>query len=202
MSTLEVLGLMIIVVVVLVWRITWLATRVHRATVRAERTWSVLDAALVGRAQRAAELVVMPGIDPATALLVLDAAAAALEPELRHGARERAESDLSHVLDVVDAMLQANRELDVERSRARLYRQLHNDAVATALSLRRRYMVRIFRLARRFVEPRSFEMADSSICTLTAAPADSPASSLAYVRLSGYATEARAPAVGESGQPS
>ena len=64
MSTLEVLGLMIIVAVVLVWRITWLATRVHRATVRAERTWSVLDAALVGRAQRAAELVVKPGIDP------------------------------------------------------------------------------------------------------------------------------------------
>ena len=49
---------------------------------RAERTWSALDAALVGRAQRAAELVRMPGIDPATALLVLDAAAAALEPDL------------------------------------------------------------------------------------------------------------------------
>jgi hypothetical protein len=202
MSTLEVLGLMIIVAVVLVWRITWLATRVHRATVRAERTWSVLDAALVERAQRAAELVIMPGIDPATALLVLDAAAAALEPELRQGARERAESDLSHVLDVVDAMLEANRELDVERARARLYRQLHNDAVATALSLRRRHMVRIFRLARRFVEPRPFEMADGSTCTLTTGPPDSPASSLAYARLAGYATEPRAPAVGESGQPS
>ena len=43
--------------VILAWRITWLATRVHRATARAERTWSALDAALVGRAQRAAELV-------------------------------------------------------------------------------------------------------------------------------------------------
>ena len=42
MSALEVLALMIIVAVVLVWRITWLATRVNRATVRAERTWSVL----------------------------------------------------------------------------------------------------------------------------------------------------------------
>ena len=80
MSTVEMVALMIIVAVALVWRITWLATRDHRATTRAERTWSVLDAALVGRAQRAAELVMMPGIDPATALLVLDAAAAALEP--------------------------------------------------------------------------------------------------------------------------
>ena len=32
MSTVEILALTIIVVVVLVWRITWLATRVHRAT--------------------------------------------------------------------------------------------------------------------------------------------------------------------------
>jgi hypothetical protein len=202
MSTLEVLALMIIVSVVLVWRITWLATRVHRATARAERTWTVLDAALVGRAQRAAELVMMPGIDPAAALLVLDAAAAALEPELRHGERERAESDLSHVLDVVDAMLRANPELDLERARARMYRRLHNDAVATALSLRRRYTVRIFRLARRSVEPRPFEMADGSICTLTAGPPDSPPSSLAYVRTAVHAGEPRAPAVGEAGQPS
>jgi hypothetical protein len=203
MSTPEVLAVMIIVAVVLVWRITWLATRVNRATVRAERTWSVLDAALVGRAQRAAELVMMPGIDPATALLVLDAAAAALEPELRHGERERAESDLSHLLDVIDPMLRTNpSELDSERIRASMYRRLHNDAVATALSLRRRHMVRILRLAGSSVEPRPFEMADGSICTLTAGPPDSPPSSLAYVCLAGYATEPRAPAVGESGQPS
>jgi hypothetical protein len=201
MSTLDVLAVMIIVAVVLIWRITWLAARVNRATARAQRTWSVLDAALVGRAQRAAELVRIPGIDPAAALLVLDAAAAALEPELRHGERERAESDLSHVLDVVEAMLRANPELDLERARARIYRRLHNDAVATALSLRRRHMVRIFGLARHSVEPRPFEMADGGICALTAGPPDSPPSSLAYVSLAGYTAEPRAPAVGESGRP-
>ena len=42
-----------------------------------------------------------PGVDPASALLVSDAAAAALEPDLSHHDRERAESDLSHVLEVV-----------------------------------------------------------------------------------------------------
>ncbi len=124
MSTLEILAMLIIVVVILVWRITWLAGRVHRATMRAERTWSALDAALVGRAQRAAELVMMPGIDPATALLVLDAAAAALEPDLCQGDRERAESDLSHVLDAVDPMLPASpRELASERARASICSQ-------------------------------------------------------------------------------
>jgi hypothetical protein len=201
MSTVELVALMIIVGVLVVWRITWLATRVHRTTTRAERTWSVLDAALVGRAQRAAELVMMRGIDPATALLVLDAAAAALEPDLCQGERERIESDLSHVLDAIDPMfLTRPTELDMERARASMYRRLHNDAVSTALALRRRHMVRILRLARRSVEPRPFEMADG--CTLTAGPLDSPSSSVAYVPLTGYSAERRAPAVGEAGNPS
>ena len=171
MSTLEVLAALIIVLVILIWRISWLASRVHRATVRTERTWSALDGALMGRAQRATELVTMPGIDPATALLVLDAAAAALEPDLCRGERERAESDLSHVLDAVSPMLPASPgELASERARASICRRLHNDAVATALSLRRRYTVRILRLARHTNEPRPFEMADGRYCPLTAAP--------------------------------
>jgi hypothetical protein len=199
MSAVEILALTIIAVVILVWRISWLASRVHRATTRAERTWSVLDAALVGRAQRAAELVMMPGTDPATALLVVDAAAAALEPDLCHGERERTESDLSYVLDAVDPMLSAGpSELAREQARASLYRRLHNDAVATALSLRRRHTVRILRLARRSVDPRPFEMAEGAICTLTAGPPDSPTSSLAYERPAVHVSEPRAPAVGEA----
>jgi hypothetical protein len=203
MSTPEILAVLIIVVVILVWRITWLASRVHRVTTRAERTWSALDAALVGRARRAAELVMMPGLDPATALLVLDAAVAALEPDLSRGDRERAESDLSHVLDAVDPMLPARpTQLASARARASLCRRLHNDAVATALLLRRRYTVRILRLAGRSAEPRPFEMADGSTCTLTAGPPDSPPSSLTYGRAAVHAAEPRAPAVGEAGQPS
>jgi hypothetical protein len=203
MSTPEILAVLIIVVVALVWRITWLASRVHRVTTRAERTWSALDAALVGRARRAAELVMMPGLDPATALLVLDAAVAALEPDLSRGDRERAESDLSHVLDAVDPMLPARpTQLASARARASLCRRLHNDAVATALLLRRRYTVRILRLAGRSAEPRPFEMADGSTCTLTAGPPDSPPSSLAYGRAAVHAAEPRVPAVGEAVQPS
>jgi hypothetical protein len=200
MSTMEILAVIIIVGVALVWRISWLATRVHRATTRAERTWSVLDAALIGRAHRAAELVMMRSIDPAAALLVLDAAVATLDPDLCQGERELIESDLSHVLDAVDPMLPARpRELDMERARASMYRRLHNDAVSTALALRRRNSVRIFRLARRSAEPRPFEMAEGSICTLTAGPPDSPPSSLPYLPRAVHAAESRAPAVGEAG---
>jgi hypothetical protein len=203
MSIVEIVTVSIIVAVILVWRISSLTTRVRRMTMRAERTWSALDAALLRRAQRAAELVRMPGVDPAAALLVLDAAAAALEPDLCHGDRERAESDLSHVLDAVQPMLPSNPSaLASEWVRASICRRLHNDAVATALSLRRRYPVRVLRLAGRTEEPRTFEMADGLICTLTAGPPDSPPSSLAYVCLAGYPAEPRAPAVGEARQPS
>lgn len=161
MNAEEIMGLVVILALILGWRITWLATRVDRANARAERTWEALDAALVRRSQRALELVLIPDIDPATALLVSDAAAAALEPHLSRRDRERAESDLSHVLDAVVPTLSANASsLESERARASICRRLHNDAVATAQSLRRRHTVRIFRLAGRAAEPRSFEMAE------------------------------------------
>jgi hypothetical protein len=158
-NILDITALVIIVALIIGWRISWLATRVDRANVRAERSWAALDAALVRRAQRALELVLMPGIDSATALLVSDAANAALQPHLSRHDRERAESDLSHVLDAVGPLLPANSSrLDSERARASICRRLHNDAVATALSLRRRYAVRILQVAGRNAELRPFEM--------------------------------------------
>jgi len=115
----EIMGLVVIIALILGWRITWLATRVDRANARAERTWEALDAALVRRAQRALELVLIPDIDPATALLVSDAAAAALEPDLSRRDRERAESDLSHLLDaVVPTLSPSPSGLESERARA------------------------------------------------------------------------------------
>lgn len=161
MTSVEILDLVIIVALIIGWRMTWLATRVDRANVRAERTWAALDAALVRRAQRALELVLITDIDPATTLLVSDAANAALEPNLSRHDRERAESDLSHVLDAVGPMLpSSSSRLESDRARASICRRLHNDAVATALSLRRRRTVRLLQLAGRAAEPRPFEMAE------------------------------------------
>jgi len=161
MTVLEVAAVLIILLLALGWRLSWLATRVDRAHARAERTWAALDAALVRRAQRATELVQTPAVDPASALLVSDAAAAALEPDLDHQQREQAESDLSHVLEVVGPALTTGPDgLVAEQDRASLSRRLHNDAVATARALRRRRVVRTFRLAGHAQEPQPFEMAD------------------------------------------
>ena len=75
--------------------------------------------------------------------------------------REQAESDLSHVLEVVGPTLSTGPDgLVAEQDRASLSRRLHNDAVATARALRRRRVVRTFRLAGHAEEPQPFEMAD------------------------------------------
>jgi len=137
------------------WWLSWVASRLARAHTRAERTWAMLDTALVQRAQRAAELAQQPEVDPASTVLVCYAAAAALEPDLSPQAREQAESTLSHVLSSVRLG-----GLQPEQDRAVLARRLHNDAVTTALSLRRRPVVRTCGLAGWAPEPRPFEIVD------------------------------------------
>lgn len=155
MNALEIFFVVVVVMLSVGWRLSWLATRLDRAHHRVERAWAALDAALVRRAQQAAELAGSPNLDPASALLLSDAAAAALEPELAPGERERAESDLSHVLTLV-----LPGGTTAEQDRASLGRRLHNDAVRTAGALQQRRTVRVFRLAGHACPPRTFEMAD------------------------------------------
>ncbi len=150
------------IVLVAGWRLSWLAARLHRAQDRVERAWAALDAALVRRAERAVELVADPRLEPATALLMLDAAQQALEAAQQtsdatqdRSRREQAESRLSQVLAVV-----AVPGIELEQHRAVLARRLHNDAVVTARALRRRWGVQLFRLVGQAEEPTAFEIAD------------------------------------------
>lgn len=149
------LGAALIIALAVGWRLSWLATRVDRAHTRAERTWAALDGALVRRAYRAGELAADPRLDPALALLVLDAAARALVDDLSQPEREQVESTLSHVL-----ASWALPGLEVEQRRAALARRLHNDAVVSATYLRSRPAVRLFRLAGHATLPTAFEIAD------------------------------------------
>lgn len=135
------------------WRLTWLATRLDRAHLRTERTWAALDAALVRRAQRALECASDPAVDPATTLLIIEAATVALDPDLDHQARERAESELTQLIGLAGLD-----QVELEAERSSLARRLHNDAVTTARRLRARRLVRVFRLAGHAGEPRPFEM--------------------------------------------
>jgi hypothetical protein len=159
-NPLEAIGLLVIVLLAIGWRLSWLATRLDRAHVRVERCWAALDAALVRRAQAAAEASGDPGLDPASRLLVCDAAAAALAPDLEPAAREQVESDLSRVLAMVPLPA-----VGPYSERVELARRLHNDAVTTALGLRRRPTAALFRLAGHARTPRAFEMAVSGQVT-------------------------------------
>lgn len=155
MSPVEAAAALVIVLLLSGWWLSWLATRVDRAHHRVERAWAALDAALVRRAQRVAEIAGSPGLDPASALLLSDAATTALEPDLAPAEREQVESDLSHLLGLIDPA-----RIGAEQDRAALGRRLYNDAVATACALRQRRTVRVFRLAGHAQAPRTFEMAD------------------------------------------
>jgi signal transduction histidine kinase len=149
-------ALVVVGLLALGWWLSWVATRLDRAHARVERTWGALDLALLRRAQGAVEVVNSTSVDPATRLLVSDAAGDALEDNLPQAARERAESNLSQVLTL--AVLP---EVGPAQERVRLARRLHNDAVVTAQILRRRPLVRLFRLAGHAQEPDPFEMSEN-----------------------------------------
>ncbi|HET9871884.1 MAG TPA: hypothetical protein VFP89_04715 [Propionibacteriaceae bacterium] len=165
------------------WRLSWLATRLDRAHARAERTWAALDAALIRRAHAAVQAAQDPRLDPASALLVLDAALQSLRDDLSQSGRERAESALGHILKVSHVP-----GVELEQHRAALARRLHNDAVVAARALRRRRGVRLFRLAGHAGEPAAFEIADLDLSAEGAAMA--PAASAPRLLW--------APALGES----
>lgn len=160
MSPLEITGVVLIILLSVGWRLSWLATRLDRAHTRVERRWAGLDAALVRRAQATLEAARAADVDPASSLLVCDAAAAGLRPDLDLAAREQAESDLSRVLALCPLAAVVPYSERVE-----LARRLHNDAVVAALALRRRRTVTLFRLAGHAAEPRAFEMAVSGQLT-------------------------------------
>jgi hypothetical protein len=149
------------VVVAVATYLTWLAARVDRLHARAVAAYATLDAHLVRRAAAAvalAEAAQLPTLMYA-AKIALDA-----QPD----DREVAENDLTRHLrsgfggaaappeDVVDSLVQVSR-------RVALARQVHNDVVRDALAVRRRSLVRLFRLARKHPVPAYFDVDDPSL---------------------------------------
>ncbi|GAA4690071.1 hypothetical protein APR04_002740 [Promicromonospora umidemergens] len=166
----------------LAWRGAYRVDRLHRK-VAASRI--ALDAQLVRRASSAVELAASGTLDPASAVLVADAAytasdagpvtspAAALKMDGLGPARERAESGLTATLreamggpEAVRALLEGPAGEVVTGLadawyRATLARRFHNEAVAQARRVRRLWYVRLFWLAGRTPMPRTVELDDA-----------------------------------------
>ncbi|MFC8797929.1 hypothetical protein ACFT2C_09385 [Promicromonospora sp. NPDC057138] len=165
----------------LAWRGASRLDRLHRK-VAASRI--ALDAQLVRRASAAVELAASGALDPASAVLVADAAyaasdvapvtspAAALKMDGLGPDRERAESGLTATLreamgapEAIRVLLSGPAGEVVEALadawyRATLARRFHNEAVAQARRVRRVWYVRLFYLAGRAPIPRTVELDD------------------------------------------
>ena len=180
----------VVVVAVLLgvaWYLSYSAARLDRLHTRAEGALSALDAQLVRRAEATLELANSGAVDPASALMLAGAASESLEAHNERaleddlldgqsfGAREGLESDLTEVLQAAltaevvaglraegtDALgASALQRVEAAGVRVQLARRFLNDAVTDVRRVRRKPVVRLFRLAGHADLPRTVEFDD------------------------------------------
>ena len=143
-----------IFLLVFIWYLTFLATRLDRLHHRVETSWANLDGLLQRRAAVALEIARSEIADPASAMLLTAAAYQAREAIIEN--RSAAESGLSGALGLLLADGQSSqrpaeidllRELSALTDKIRSAMALHVDAVTRTHLVRRKFIVRIFRLA-------------------------------------------------------
>jgi hypothetical protein len=155
-ALLAVVGLLAVLHVVYA---TWTANRLDRLHARVDAATAALDGQLHQRAEVA--LAFARSSRTAVSRDLADAAEAALTtPGLGHD-REAAESALSRALQAFAA--EADPELVDVAVRTGFARRFHNDAVRDALVVRRRRIVRWFRLAGSARLPSFFEMDEPAL---------------------------------------
>nr|WP_221308414.1 hypothetical protein [Nocardiopsis mwathae] len=154
--------------------VSWRAGRLDRLHTRVETAQASLDAALERRGAVVLELASAPELEPASAVLLADAAGKARRAGDR-AARELAESNLSRALRAVveepgfaDAMAATRdpvgddllAEVEAAAKRVHLARRFYNDGVASVREARSSRLVTLFRLAGHARMPEFFEMDD------------------------------------------
>lgn len=179
-------ALVVALVSLVAWRLTYTAARLDRLHGRVEGTVSALDAQLVRRAEASLELARSGGLDQVSSLFLGAAATASLEmadheevtSEVReHGIRpdrEAAENALTEALaevltpEVVAGLRErggAGAEgvalIASAGKRVQLSRRFYNDAVRDVRRVRAKRLVRWFRLAGRTELPQSIDFDDS-----------------------------------------
>jgi len=167
--------LLVAVAALVAWYLSYSAARLDRLHARIEGALSALDAQLVRRAEATLELAQSGVLDPASSLMLADAASESLEAgDEHHAGRETVESDLTRALELAlspEAMEQVRLAADVggqaalarvaaANQRVQLARRFHNDAVTDVRRVRRKHSVRWFRLAGHAVMPSTFEIDD------------------------------------------
>jgi len=154
----------VLVVVLAIWYLSYSATRLDRLHNRVETSWANLDGLLQRRAAVALEIAKSEIADPASSLLLNAAAHQARDAQM--SARSQAESGLSGALGLLlnDGHLVSGsiekdllRELSELTDKIRIAIALHVDAVNRTQMVRRKPVFRIFRLAGRAPLPVTYE---------------------------------------------
>ena len=155
--------------------VSWRAGRLDRMHTRLEAARAALDVTLVRRSSVVLELAASGFLDPATSVLLADAA-----HEARGGQgadlsdQELAQSNLSRALraafaqpgfqaslDDVDGAADLLAELEAAAHQVLVARKFYNTAVAVTRDARSKPLVRLLRLAGHAGRPEFFEMDDS-----------------------------------------
>ena len=136
------------------WYLSFLATRLDRLHHRVETSWANLDVLLQKRAAIALEIAHSDLADPASSLLLTGAAYKARDADIKN--RSMAESGLSGALGLLisDGLAHATQleqsllqELSALTAKIRVAISIHTDAVSSTVMVRRKFVVRTFRLA-------------------------------------------------------
>lgn len=162
----------LVVVVLIGFLLSWTATRVDRLHHRLEGAQSALEAQLYRRSGEALEVATSGLLDPASSLLLAEAAREARSAS--EEARESAESNLTKALAAAFADPETRVELLQQPGadellgelwaacrRVEMARRFHNDTVATTRALRSKKLVRWFRLAGHAQMPQTIELDDT-----------------------------------------
>ena len=156
-------AILLVVVTVLASYAVWTAGRIDRLHHRVAAARSALDAELAARAALVQELAGSGTLDPASSLLLVDAAHRARTAPAED--REHAESALTRALEATatGAELEVWRDdLAISARRIQMARRFHNDVVVSTRTLRRRRLVRYLRLAGCAPMPETVELDDGS----------------------------------------
>lgn len=143
-----------LLVLLVLWYLTFTATRLDRLHYRVETSWANLDVLLQKRAAVALEIAHSDIADPASSMLLTAAAYQARDANIQN--RSQAESGLSgalgllledsqHLATAADSALLT--ELSGLTDKIRVGIAIHTDAVARTQMVRSKFIVKLFRLA-------------------------------------------------------
>lgn len=148
----------------ILWYLSYSATRLDRLHHRVETSWANLDGLLQRRAAVALEIAHSEMADPATSMLLTGAAYAARDADIKN--RSEAESGLSGALGLLLADGQIIRdvsdhallkELSTLTEKIKVAIALHVDAVDRTQMVRKKPLIRLFRLAGHAPLPVTYE---------------------------------------------